>query len=282
MSFENKILVLSSLTIFISLLDVNIVMISYPVIAKVFNVNLSGVAIVSISFLMTLAISMPISGRVNDLIGVKNTILIGYVIVIVSGFMCGVSETLNQLAFFRAIQGVGAALLSIASTSMIILYIPAHTRGKAFGVLATSGAVGLTLGAPIGGVLTGYFGWESIFFSIIPFALFTALLSYRVVPSVKEVLSLNDIIKNFDFTGAALISFGIGTSVYAMVSFIHTHTYHLSTIVTFTLGVAAIFFFIRYEMKSKTPLMDLSILKNRYFVLILFANMAAVDRKSVV
>lgn len=78
MSFENKILILSSLTIFITLLDVNIVMVSYPVLAQVFNVNISGVVLVGISFLMTLAIGLAIAGRINDLIGVNKMLIIGY------------------------------------------------------------------------------------------------------------------------------------------------------------------------------------------------------------
>lgn len=276
MSFENKIIFLSAITLFISLVDVNIVMVSYPVLAQVFNVNISGVVLVGISFLMTLAIGLPIAGRINDLIGVKKTLIIGYLILIVTGILCAISDSLNQLAFFRAMQGFGAALLSIAATSILIIYIPPQRRGRAFGIGATSGAVGLSIGAPIGGILTGYIGWQSIFIFTIPLSLWIVWYCYRVIPASQESLSLKKFIKDFDFIGSLLISLAIGLFVYIMDVFIHTKEYSLSNIAILIISLITILIFAKYEMNTKMPLIDISILKNRYFSLIIIANVFAI------
>lgn len=281
MSFENKIIFLTSVSVFISVVDVNIVMVSYPVLAQVFGVNLSGIVIVSISFLMALAIGLPISGSINDLIGVKKTFFIGYAILIITSIFCAISDSLNQLALLRGLQGFGAALLSIASTSVIIIFIQPQRRGRAFGVLAISGALGLTLGAPIGGILTGYIGWQSIFLFIVPPSLFIVVYSYYVLPSHEDVLGLKEFIKRFDFIGALLVSTGISAFVYAMDSFITTNTYAISNITALLFGIIVIIIFIRFEMNTKLPLMDFSILKNRYFSIILLANMSAIMLLSI-
>jgi len=273
---ENKIIFLSAITIFISLIDVNIVMVSYPVLAQVFNVNISGVVLISISFLMTLAIGLPISGRINDIIGVKKTLIIGYLILIVAGILCAMSDSLNQLAFFRAIQGFGAALLSIASTSLLIIFIPAQRRGRAFGICSTFGAVGLSIGAPIGGMLTGYIGWQSIFIFTAPLSIWLAWYSYHVIPALEDTVSSKKFIKNFDFLGSILISLAIGLFVYIMDTFIHTKEYSLSNIAILLISLIILLNFAKLEMITKIPLMDLSILKNPYFSLIVLANIFAI------
>lgn len=274
MSFENKIISLSSLTIFLSLLDVNIVLISYPAMAGYFRVNISQLVQISMFFLLSLTVCMPIMGRLNDLIGVKKIMLAGYAVFIISGLLCGISNSLFSLTVFRGVQGVGASMLSITSTSCIVLLIPANKRGRAFGILATAGSLGLILGAPLGGILTHWFGWQSIFFCAIPPAVIGTYLTFKIMPEDRKA-KLSAIISGFDFTGAGLIVLGLGTWVFSILAFIQ-HQGNMSIILMLLLtGFLSIALFVIHERNHNNPLVDLEITKNTTFNLILLANMAA-------
>ncbi len=274
--FEFKLILLSCFTLFLSLLDVNIVNVSYPVLAKVFDVNISGIVIVSMSFLFTLSIGLPLAGRVNDIVGAKRNILFGYFILIVAGIFCSLSDSVEELAIFRALQGIGAAFLSISSTSLLIVFIPPQRRGRAFGYMATSGALGLTLGSSIGGLLSGYFVWQSIFFAILPIAALIMFLYYIYLPAEEESFSFKDLIEKFDFKGFFLICLGLGLFLFAMESLIREDQFQSYYIALSVIGIFIIYMFIRYELKISAPLIDLSVFSNIYFFVILIANMLAV------
>lgn len=279
--FEVKIIFLSCFTIFLSLLDVNIVNISYPVLSHIFGVTISGIAVVGMSFLFTLSLILPLSGQISDLIGAKKSVLFGYFILISSAVLCALSSSVEQLAFFRAMQGVGAAFLSIASTSILIIYIPVQRRGSAFGYLATSGALGLMLGAPIGGMLSGYFMWQSIFLATIPASLLAMFFYYIYLPDSQEQISFKEVLKSLDFRGFLLVSVGLGSYIYAMELFIKGGGELFFNIFLVVCGFSFIFVFARYEMGIKNPLIDFKVFKNHKFSFILIANVFTIMVLSV-
>ena len=274
MAFEKKVIFLSSLTIFLSLLDVNIVLVSYPTMAEFFQVNISHLVQISMFFLLSLTVFLPIMGHLNDLIGLKKIMITGYIIYIISGLLCGLSSTLFSLTVFRGIQGIGSSMLSIASTACIILLIPARKRGEAFGILATAGSLGLILGAPLGGILTDWFGWQSIFFCVIPLALIGIYDAFSILPGDKK-FKFSAVLSDFDFVGAVLIMLGLGALVFSLLAFIQHRggtTVNLSLMLA---GIISLVLFVKHERNSEIPLVDLTIIKSTTFNLILLANMAA-------
>jgi MFS family permease len=275
-NFESKIIFLSSVTLFLSLLDVNIVNVSYPVLARVFNVNVSTIAVVSVSFLFALTVGILLAGKINDVIGVKRVVISGYVILIVSGILCAFSTSVGELALFRAFQGFGAAFLSIASTSVLVIFIPPERRGRAFGFLATSGALGLTLGSSAGGILSGYFSWHSVFLAVLPAAAVVMFLYYLYLPPSEEKLNLKTLVKDFDFTGFFIACAGFSVYIYAMQSLMRLHGSQTFNIFLAVAGLVLIYVFVFYEKRRKNPLMDFKILSNVCFSVILTANMLAV------
>jgi len=276
MPSESKIIFLACFTIFISLFDVNYFMVSYPVIAKSLDTTLASVTIVNIVFLMSLVIGLPIAGKINDSINPKRTMIIGFTLLIFSGFLCSLSQTLHQLAFFRAFQGLASALLTISSTALIVIYIDIENRAKSFSYLGSAGALGLTLGSPIGGLISGNYNWHILFLSLIPLFFLALIANLWILPKSDKAIEFKSFISNFDFKGAFFITLGLLLFVYSMHLFIETHSYELKNIFTLLLSLLFISLFIHYELKLQNPLLNLRVFQNNFFSLLLIANLSAV------
>jgi EmrB/QacA subfamily drug resistance transporter len=271
MSFEKKITFLSAFTLFISLLDVNIVFVAYPSIAQYFHIDIANITKVSIYFLLTLTITMPIAGKLNDLFGEKIIFSMGYIIFIFSALLCCISISIDMLAISRGIQGIGASMLSISSTTIIVNNINPKSRGASFGILATAGSLGLILGAPLGGLLTGYFGWQSIFLIAIPLSLTSLYYGHKILPT--QNIKRNNFLKSFDFKGALLISLGLGFTVFSINLYIKKHSFDLTDIVILIMGIIFSLILYNYEKSIKNPLIDFSVFNNKTFKYILITNM---------
>jgi MFS family permease len=280
MKLQKKITLLGAISMFMSLVDINIVNVSYPFIAKHFNVGVGKVAVISMIFLMALAISIPIVGKLNDIIGIRTVLLAGYCVFILSGIGCALSTSLNLLTVFRGIQGVGAGMLSISGTASLVAFVPKKERGEALGYMATAGAFGLILGAPLGGFLTGWFGWQAIFWSVVPIAVLVLVYAYYIVPPALKV-TFKEGIKQFDFKGALFITFFIALVVFVMISFIKKHQMSRLEYVLSGLGVLSFILFVFQDLNSPKPLLGITVLKDRHFTLMVIINMLAVILLSI-
>ena len=190
---------------FMASLDSYIVNISLPEISEYFNVDMNSVSSVVVVFLLFLVGAMLIAGKLADMIGLRNFLFYGYLIFVVGSLACGISGSLWMLNVSRGIQGVGAAIMTVAPFSIISKYLPSTITGWAFGLLSTFAAVGLTIGSPLGGFIAGNFSWHWIFLINVPVGLVAAYYTYRIIP-VAEQTSGKYLVKKFDIKGS-LISF---------------------------------------------------------------------------
>lgn len=187
-------------------IDSSIVNVSLPVIARSFGVPLGGeVEWVVIAYLVVIAALLLTVGRMADVLGRKVVWATGLAVFTLSSALCGAAPTLGSLVAFRALQGVGSAGTMAVSPAMLVAAFPREQRGRALGMNAVIVGLGVSLGPPLGGVITGHLGWRWIFYVNVPLGVLGVLASLRVLPREKAPTR-----EPIDWLGAALLAAGLG------------------------------------------------------------------------
>ena len=260
-SKQRWILICAASAIFMSNLDISIVNIALPVISRHFNVGIGIVSRVVLVYFLILTSFLLGFGKLGDIKGFRKVFIAGFFIFISGSFLCGISKSIDMLIAFRVIQAIGGSMLTALAPAIVSTLLPPHIRGRALGIVGTSGALGISMGPAIGGLVTSYLSWHWIFFINIPIGIIAILIGSRVLPE-KQAKTVDS---RFDIIGAVLIFFALMTLLYGLnmgqergwTSFVILSSFILS-IVFFTL------FFLQ-EKKSPYPLLDLSLFRNRNF-----------------
>jgi EmrB/QacA subfamily drug resistance transporter len=272
-----------SLAIFMSSLDGTIVNIALPTISASFGVSSSTVAWVSTAYLLVMAGCVLVFGKISDVIGFKKVFLSGFVIFTLGSFSCGLFPDLlnsfNVLVLSRIFQAIGGAMIASIAPAMITAYIPMEMKGKAMGIIMTVAALGTALGPVIGGFLTQYLSWHAIFFINVPIGIIAVLLGSKVIPRSHAPGSL----EGFDKQGAALIFVGLATLLFAVSEGQTLGWTSPVILVMIAIAVVTLGWFIRHELGSADPLLELRLFRDRNFLLpniimcLLFFSFAGVN-----
>jgi len=244
---------------FMTVLDVSIVNVALPSIGRALDFSRENLQWVITAYAITFGGFLLLGGRAADLLGRRRIFLVGVALFTVASFLCGLAWSEGVLIGARALQGLGAAIISPAALSIIITtFEEGPERNKALGIWGAIGGSGAAVGVLAGGVLTKYFGWEWIFFVNVPVGIAAFLLAPRYV---RE--SHSDRESSFDAGGAVTVTAGLALFVYA-ISKAPDHgwssAWTLSRILA-SLVLLAIFLFI--ESRVRYPLMPFSIFRVR-------------------
>ena len=266
---ENLILIYTiAMASFIVNLDTYVVNVSLPAMADQFNTTTTAISWVTLSYNLTVVSLLLTFGKLGDKIGLKKLFVIGFIVFSISSLICGLSNKLYTLIFARLLQGVGASILYALPQAIIAKYIPQEKRGMAFGILASVAALGITLGAPVSGLISGLLTWRLIFFINIPIGIFAVIFLNYILP--KDMLSYTNK-KPFDYFGAILsFIFALSFTLYINQG---NHFGWNSNIIIFAL-LSCIIFFILFCVRISTykfPLINPKLFKNINFD---FANFA--------
>src|SRR5471030_3128103 len=153
---------------FMSALDGSIVNVALPVMAKSLNVTSAGIQLVVTSYLIIIAATILIFGRLGDIIGKTKVFRFGIVVFTIGSLLCGLTNSLPILVAARAIQAIGAAGTMSTNQGIITQVFPARERGRALGVIGTFVALGAMAGPPIGGIIVSAASWRYIFLINVP------------------------------------------------------------------------------------------------------------------
>ncbi|MFC8681895.1 DHA2 family efflux MFS transporter permease subunit [Microbacterium ureisolvens] len=198
---------------FMILVDTTIVSVANPAIKAALDPdtnNLDNVVWVTSAYLLAYAVPLLITGRLGDRFGPKYMYLGGLAIFTLASLGCGLSPTLGALIAFRAVQGLGAALMTPQTMAIITRTFPPNQRGAAMGLWGATSGVAMLVGPLAGGLLVDGLGWEWIFFVNIPVGIVGFVLAWILVPKLETHPHKFDLVGVFLSAAALfLIVFGL-------------------------------------------------------------------------
>ncbi|MFL5953267.1 MAG: MFS transporter [Gaiellaceae bacterium] len=244
---------------FMTVLDVSIVNVALPSIGTSLHFMEKDLQWVITAYAIAFGGFLLLGGRAADLLGRRRVFMVGVAVFTFASFLCGLAWSENVLIGARALQGLGAAIISPAALSIVTTIFPEGSeRNKALGIWGALGGSGAAVGVLAGGVLTKYLGWEWIFFVNVPVGVLVAILAPRIVPESREVRDHTQ-----DYAGAVTITAGLALLVYAVSEAPSRHWTSTWTIVSLAIAVALLIAFVVVESRAKDPLMPFSIFRIR-------------------
>jgi EmrB/QacA subfamily drug resistance transporter len=235
-----------------------------PSIGKDLNANAIELGWVISSFILSSAIFLLPFGRLADIIGRKKIFSLGILLFTISTFFILFSGSITYLIVFRIFQGLSSAMIFGTSLAIITSVFQPGERGRAMGINITAVYLGLSCGPVIGGLLTQYLGWRSIFAFLVPFGIISLILINRKIKTEWADASG----EKFDWRGSVI--YGIALSSF-MYGFSRLPSWFGWTCIV--IGVLMAVIFLIFEKKISNPVFDVRlILRNRVFA---FSGMAA-------
>ena len=254
------VLVLICMAQFMVILDATIVNVALPSIQKDLNLSEANLQWIINSYTLFFGGFLLLGGRAGDLLGRKRVFLVGLVVFTAASLLNGLANSEGMLIAFRAVQGLGAALISPAALSIIsTTFAEGKERARALGVWAAIAVGGSAVGLVLGGALTQAFSWPWIFFVNVPVGIVTFILALRFVPESKDEHAH----QSYDIPGAVAITGGLMSLVYAIVSAETDGWTATKTITFFVIAIVLHAAFLVIETRSKEPLVRLSIFRTR-------------------
>ncbi|MBP1933792.1 MDR family MFS transporter [Ammoniphilus resinae] len=257
-TYQRNITIALLIATFLSAIEVTIVSTAMPVIVN----KLGGMDLISWVFavyLLTSAVTTPIFGKLSDLFGRKMIFMVGVSLFLLGSALCGFSQTMEQLIWFRALQGIGAGALMPTTFTIIGDIFDYEQRAKVQGLFSAIWGIAGIFGPLVGGFFVDYLTWHWIFFINIPFGLVSMLLLGR---SLKESSEKKERI--IDYSGALTFTIGMTALLYALLSGGNEIPWN-SKAMYFLFGVALVFLalFIRIQLRHPEPMVPLGLFKYR-------------------
>ncbi len=241
---------------FMVILDVSIVNVALPSIQTDLHFTQGDLQWVLSAYALTFGGFLLLGGRAADLLGRRRVFMAGVALFTLASLACGLSNSEGALIAARAVQGLGAAILSPSALSIITTtFAEGSERNKALGIWGAMGGSGAAVGVLAGGVLTKWLGWEWIFFVNVPVGA-TALMLTRSVVRESRAETQN---RHFDAAGAVLITSGLVLLVFALTRADNVGWASAETLSILAASAILHAAFLAVELRSKAPLVPLGI-----------------------
>ncbi|MGN6379789.1 MAG: MFS transporter, partial [Gaiellales bacterium] len=253
-------LLLICLVQFMVVLDIAIVNVALPTIKDSLNFGENSLSWVINAYTLTFGGLLLLGGRAADLLGRRRMFMAGLVLFSLASLVCGLSTSATMLVTARAVQGVGAAIISPAALSILMTtFEEGAERNKALGIWGAIAGSGGAAGVLLGGILTQELNWSWIFFINVPIGAAVLLAAPRFIRESRVEVAE----RVFDITGAVLATSGLSLLVYALVQ-TTDHSWGSARTIGLFIGAAALLIaFVAAEARAKHPLMPLHIFRNR-------------------
>jgi EmrB/QacA subfamily drug resistance transporter len=245
---------------FMVVLDVSIVNVALPTIKIALNFSDANLQWVVSAYTLTFGGFLMLGGRTADLLGRRRMFMAGMVLFAGASLACGLSGDTAQLIAFRAIQGLGAAIISPAALSLLTTtFQEGAERNKALGIWGAIAGMGGAVGVLLGGVLVDRVSWEWIFFINVPIGIAVIAAAPRLLRESR----VESESRSFDVAGAVTVTAGLTLLVYGLVS-TDSHSW-TSGLVIGALGGAAVLLagFVAVERRARSPLLPFAIFRLR-------------------
>jgi EmrB/QacA subfamily drug resistance transporter len=246
--------------LYMTAVDNTIIFTALPSVARDFHASLADAQWVTLSYLLTLAMMIPSSGWIGDRFGTRRTFLIALMLFTGASALCGLSGSLAQLVIFRVIQGIGGGLIIPVGQAMLFRTFPPARRARVAGMVMLGTALGPALGPVLGGVLTTYLSWRWCFFVNVPFGTAVLVIGLLFLAEHREPAA-----GRLDLAGFVLAGGGLALFLYALSESPARGWASPVIIGTGAAGLVALAALVLVELRSKAPMLNLRLLRNRIF-----------------
>ncbi len=245
---------------FMVILDVAIVNVALPSIKADLHFSETNLQWVISAYAIMFGGALLLGGRLADLLGRRRLFIAGLALFATSSLLCGLAWSEGSLIAFRAVQGLGGALLAPAALSLLMTtFAEGRERNLALGIYGAASGSGAAAGVLLGGVLTSYLSWSWIFFINVPVAVAAIALAPLLLRESRAELAH----RHFDVPGATSITAGLMLLVYATTRATSDGWTAGSTIALLAGAAALVLAFVAIELRSPWPLLPLRIFRLR-------------------
>lgn len=251
-------------------LDTTIINTAIPAMSASFKVNPVDLKIALLSYLLTLAVFIPISGWVSDKFGIKRTFIVALLIFTVSSFWCGNSHYLFELVIARIAQGVGGAFMLPLGRLIILRTFPRHELVEAMNAVIMVVSIGLMLGPLAGGTITEHLSWHWIFWVNIPVGILATIISLYTLKDVtpRKVYPL-------DVAGFILFGGGLAALTFALSDLSQSATNQKTALFIAGIAILMLIAYFLHSKKQKHPIINMALFKIRTFQISVLGNLCA-------
>jgi len=261
---RRTVLIIATLAAFLTPFMGSAVNIALPSIAAEFALDAVSLSFVASSYLLGTAMFLVPFGRCADIYGRKRIFTLGVAVFTASALLSALATSGLQLILFRFIEGLGSAMIYGTGVAMITSVFPLHERGRALGINVTAVYIGLSIGPFLGGYLTGFLTWRSIFLTNIPLGIYIVYQIRRHL--TKEWADARG--ERFDIVGSVFYSAMLLSVMYGF-----SHLPEIGGVAAIVAGVLLSVVFYAWETRTPDPVLDIPLLaSNRAFA---FSNLAA-------
>ena len=215
-------------------------------------------------FLLSAAVFVVPFGRIADIFGRKKIFVTGLLIIVISSLLCSISNSIFMLIASRAVEGFGSAMIFGTSIAILTSVFPANERGKVLGVNVAIVYLGLSTGPFLGGIITQYAGWRSIYTGVMIYSLLIALMALKMVKGEWRCAET----EKFDFVGTVLYGAMLSTLIYGLSLIPDMAGLYLLLIAVVMAAV-----FLNWELKNRNPILKIGVFRGN--TVFLFSNLAA-------
>ena len=261
---ENIILAVILVAVLMAAIDSTIVLLAFPAIVSSLHSNLATIIWIILVYMLISAVATTQFGKVGDIYGRAKIFMAGLVVFTISSFLCGIASTDVLLIAFRAIQGLGGAMIAATSGAIIADTFERHKIGRAFGFTAMAYNVGAILGIVLGGVITTFIGWQYIFFINVPIGIVALILGMKYIVDKQKYAA------KLDIPGMVTLAVALSLLLYGGIGYASVGA-GIINILMIAAGIILFVIFYFIEKNVESPTMPLDMFSNVVFRNSIFA-----------
>lgn len=261
-----------AIAFFMQFLDTTAVNTAIPAMARSFGVDVIHLSTGVTSYLIALAIFIPVSGWIADRFGTRNVFCTAVAFFILASTLCGTSATLTQFVVYRIMQGMAGAMMSPVGRLAVLKTTPKEDLPVAMNYITIPALVAPIIGPLVGGYLTTYWSWQYIFYLNVPISIVCILLAWHYIPAEK---SENGKAVRFDAVGFVLSGFSLAGFMYGVEILSKDGVSYFYSLLIAAISLLLLWFNVKYSKHISHPLIDYSVMKiNTYKVTILTGSVS--------
>ncbi|HVY41534.1 MAG TPA: MDR family MFS transporter [Hyphomicrobiaceae bacterium] len=239
--------------------DSTILATALPTIARDLNLDPISLKLAVTSYLISLAVFIPVSGWVADRVGACTTFRVALVVFMLASVGCAFSASLGQFVFWRAVQGAGGAMMVPVGRMVVVRAVPKNELVRALSFLAMPSLIGPMMGPPLGGFIVTYTDWRWIFFVNIPIGVLGIVLATLFIPDNKHETA------PLDAKGFVLSGLGLGGLVAGLAVSGRRIAPPEVALACLAVGAISLYAYVRHAYSIAQPLLDLRLLRFKTF-----------------